>query len=47
MDISNLNFSGQPVLIDSLEWFASGEDLCRVMNWLRMSAHSDPGSTPL
>jgi beta-lactamase class A len=39
-----LTFSGQPVLIDSLEWFASAADLCRMMNWLRINSGSEPAS---
>jgi len=32
-------FAGNPVRIDTVEWFASAADLARVMDWLRL--HSD------
>jgi hypothetical protein len=31
-------FAGNPVRIDSVEWFASAADLARVMDWLRLHA---------
>ncbi len=31
-------FAGNPVRIDSVEWFASASDLARVMDWLRLHA---------
>lgn len=31
-------FAGNPVRIDSIEWFASASDLARVMDWLRLHA---------
>lgn len=37
-DASGINialFAGNPVRIDSVEWFASANDLARVMDWLR------------
>lgn len=33
-------FAGNPVRIDTVEWFASANDLVRVMDWLRL--HADP-----
>ena len=35
-------FAGNPVRIESIEWFASASDLARVMNWLRL--HADEGA---
>jgi beta-lactamase class A len=34
-DMDNSKLSGAPNAIDSVEWFASAEDLVRVMDWLR------------
>jgi hypothetical protein len=34
----------QPVYIDSIEWFASANDLCSVMNWIRLNSTKAPGS---
>jgi hypothetical protein len=34
----------QPVYIDSIEWFASANDLCNVMNWVRLNSIKAPGS---
>jgi beta-lactamase class A len=42
-DASRINvalFAGNPVRIDSVEWFASASDFVRVMDWLRL--HADP-----
>lgn len=42
-DPSRINvalFAGNPVRIDSVEWFASASDFVRVMDWLRL--HADP-----
>ena len=36
--ISIALFAGNPVRIDSVEWFASASDLARVMDWLRRHA---------
>jgi len=33
-------FAGNPVRIDTVEWFASASDFVRVMDWLRL--HADP-----
>jgi hypothetical protein len=33
-------FTGNPVRIDTVEWFASAADFVRVMDWLRL--HADP-----
>ena len=33
-------FAGNPVRIDTIEWFASASDFVRVMDWLRL--HADP-----
>ncbi len=35
-------FAGNPVRIDTVEWFASPADLARVMDWLRL--HADDGA---
>ncbi|HXT64904.1 MAG TPA: serine hydrolase [Pyrinomonadaceae bacterium] len=35
---------GKPAYIDRIEWFASANDLARVMNWLR--AKTEPGMAP-
>jgi len=40
----SLSFRGQPTLVDSIEWFASAADLCRVMNWIRLNSESGPGA---
>ena len=40
-DASAINialFAGNPVRIDTVEWFASASDLARVMDWLRLHA---------
>ena len=34
-DVDPARFSGQPMRIGELEWFASANDLVRVMDWLR------------
>ena len=34
-DIDIARFAGDPLAIDSAEWFASTEDLVRTMDWLR------------
>lgn len=42
-DASRINvalFAGNPVRIDTVEWFASASDFVRVMDWLRL--HADP-----
>jgi hypothetical protein len=42
-DASGINiglFAGNPVRIDTVEWFASASDFVRVMDWLRL--HADP-----
>lgn len=38
-----ISFPAQPSYIDSIEWFASAADLCRVMNWIRLNSESEPG----
>ena len=39
---STLFHDGKPVMIESLEWFASASDLVRVMDWLRRNSGSNP-----
>jgi beta-lactamase class A len=34
-DIDSARFTGAPVAIETVEWFASAEDLVRTMDWLR------------
>ena len=44
-DASSINislFAGNPVRIDTVEWFASANDFVRVMDWLRL--HADPSA---
>jgi beta-lactamase class A len=44
-DASRINvaiFAGNPLRIDSVEWFASASDFVRVMDWLRL--HADDGA---
>ena len=44
-DASRINvalFAGNPVRIDTVEWFASANDFVRVMDWLRLNA--DPSA---
>ncbi|MGA7720890.1 MAG: serine hydrolase [Ignavibacteriaceae bacterium] len=40
----SLVIGGQPVYVDSIEWFASANDLCAVMNWIRLNSIKAPGS---
>jgi hypothetical protein len=35
---------GKPSHVDTLEWFASANDLCRVMDWLRRHTESGPAA---
>lgn len=44
ISLDSLTFTGQPVYIDSLEWFASSNDLCSLMNWIRIKSLSIPGA---
>ncbi len=34
-----------PSHVDSVEWFASTNDLCRAMNWIRIAADSQPAES--
>ena len=36
--------TASPKLIDKLEWFASAQDLCRAMDWLRKNTEKSPAS---
>ena len=36
--------TGKPVMIDTIEWFATPADLVRVMDWLRRNSESGPGA---
>ena len=44
ISFDSLTFYTQPVYIDSIEWFASPNDLCRLMNWIRLNSLNEPGS---
>lgn len=41
-DIDLANFMQKPAYISQIEWFASTDDLARVMNWLRMNTEKSP-----
>jgi hypothetical protein len=43
-DSVEFNEAGLPVDIDTVEWFASGEDLSRVLRWIRDHSASDKTS---
>jgi beta-lactamase class A len=43
-DRSLIASSATPKLIDKLEWFATAQDLCRVMNWLRIHTEKSPAA---
>lgn len=45
--IGGLFADGQPVMIDTLEWFASPADLVRVMGWFRDRRNSPAGAEAL
>ncbi|HEX8413875.1 MAG TPA: serine hydrolase [Sphingomicrobium sp.] len=38
----NLFKDGKPVMIDTIEWFASASDMVRVMDWLRRNSEGNP-----
>jgi hypothetical protein len=38
---------GKPAYIDRIEWFASPNDLCRVMDWLRRHTEASAPAAPL
>ncbi len=44
ISLKSITFLPKPVYIDSVEWFASPADLCRVMNWLLRNSKSGPGA---
>jgi len=44
INLESITFPANPVYIDSVEWFASPSDLCRVMNWLRLNSKRGPGA---
>jgi hypothetical protein len=41
--LESINIFTQPTEIESLEWFASSLDLCRVMSWIRLNTETGPG----
>ena len=41
-DIDFKNFLTKPTYISQLEWFASPNDLARLMNWLRLNSEKSP-----
>lgn len=41
-DIKPESFLSEPTYISELEWFASGNDLVRLMNWLRVNSDKTP-----
>jgi len=36
---------GEPLRIDTIEWFASARDLCRAVDWLRRHSEAAPGAS--
>jgi len=40
-------FTAKPVLIDSVEWFATTPDLCRAMDWYRLQSRTAVGKRAL
>lgn len=44
INIDSLTISPEPVYIDSIEWFASAADLCKVMDWIRLNSENKPGA---
>jgi beta-lactamase class A len=40
----SLTIINHPLYIDSIEWFASPQDLCNVMNWLRLNSLNGSGA---
>jgi beta-lactamase class A len=38
------DFSNRPLYVDTVQWFASAADLCRLMNWLRQQTENKPAS---
>lgn len=43
INLASLNITSRPAYIDSIEWFASAADLCRLMNWIRVNSQNGPG----
>lgn len=41
---ADLFAAGKPIMIDTIEWFASPLDLARAMDWLRRNTETGPGA---
>ena len=41
--VDDFSFSSKPVLVDSIEWFATTPDLCRAMDWIRKNSSDTKG----
>lgn len=44
IDALNASALAQPMLVDSIEWFASASDLARTMDWIRVQTEGDAAS---
>ena len=46
-DALNAGALAQPMMVDSIEWFASASDLARTMDWIRVQTEGDAASSQM